>query len=399
MIGEIRNIVGSLLVAGFAFTAYGQNAVDISGSVSDSKSGSPVAGAKIALALNPDVNTTSGADGSFHLTGNATVGVRSGAAAAKVPMAFKGSRLDFHVAADNTPVSISVYDFSGSKVMGLAQTSVARGNWSINAAPAGLARGIYFIRARIGSASASFRMSTLGGAGKTGLVPASSVAIAALAKSAADVVDSLIVTKEGYHTMAKPLVKFSGLFQIAFAPKLPAGDLKIVSERGIPQVEWGSNVDVQVWDAGTQLDGGYKVAPAEGTQSWLVTFKPDQPYNAWGFVTTKSPEDMSAWKNGHMHISVLGTVTSIGVTMASADQPSGMSKKIDLRDYGYKPITHLPPTADDWTKVSIPMSAFEGVDFTQIIIYAGIVAPVEADLEPFDPSAFYQVDDIWWSTN
>jgi hypothetical protein len=397
MIGEIRNIVGSLLVAGFTFSAYGQGAVDINGVVNDSKSGNPVAGAKVALAMNPDINTMTDNDGKFHLTGTATVGVRSGAAA-KVPMAFKGSRLDFYVAADNTPVSVAVYDFTGEKVLSLAQTRASRGNWSVNAAPAGLARGIYFVRARVGTASAAFRMSTLGGSGKTGLVPAGSVAMAALAK-AADAVDSIIVTKDGYHTLSKPLLKYtSALLQLTFAPKLPTGDLKIVSERGIPQVEWGSNVDVQVWDGGTQLKGDYKTAPAEGTQSWMVTFSDAQAYNAWGFVTTKAPEDMSAWKNGHMHLSVRGTVNSIGVTMASADQPSGMSKKVDLRDYGYKPLTaDSKPT--DWITVSVPMSAFEGVDFSQISVYVGLVAPVEADTEPFDPTTFYQVDDIWWSVN
>ena len=85
-------------MAGFAFSAYGQGAVDINGVVNDSKSGNPVAGAKVALAMNPDINTMTDNDGKFHLTGTATVGVRSGAAA-KVPMAFKGSRLDFYVAA------------------------------------------------------------------------------------------------------------------------------------------------------------------------------------------------------------------------------------------------------------------------------------------------------------
>jgi hypothetical protein len=175
-------------------------------------------------------------------------------------------------------------------------------------------------------------------------------------------------------------------------PKLGAGDLKIVSERGMPQVGWGMNVDVQVWDGsganGTQLRGNFPIA-FEGKESWMVKFVPGMSFSAWGFVANNYPEDMSAWANGAMHIAVKGTVTSLGVTMSSPDQTNGSSIKVDVAKYGYKPD-------NKWYEMNIPLSDFTGTDFSRISTYVGLVTPVEGDTIPFNTDNFYQIDDIYW---
>ena len=388
MIGENRFKLGGLLVAGLVFSAFGQSAVDISGTVNDSKTGAPVAGAKVYLALNPTVTTMTGADGSFKLTGNAAVGIRAGVSA-KSQMAFNGKRLDFTVASENTPVTAELFNFRGEKVRTLVDMSASRGSYSVNTQAPGLGGGVYFLRARVGKTSAAYRLSMVGDAGSTFLAP-TGAAFAALTKSAADPVDTLKCQKDGYRLIAKPLTKFSGIYPINFMPGLPPGDLKIVSERNFPQVEWGSNVDVQVWDGGTQLKGDYKPGPFEGTQSWMITFTDGQPHNAWGFVAKAgTPEDMSAWKNGSMHLAVKGTATSVGVTMASTNQAGGLSVKVDLAKYGYKPD-------NTWHECVVPLSDFTGTEFDKIDVYVGLVYPVDTDLAPFDATLFYQVDDIYW---
>lgn len=398
MIGENRIKLGGLLVAGLVFSANGQGPVDISGTVNNSKTGAPVAGAKVWLAANPEITTTSGADGSYKLTGNWSTGIRAGAFA-QSKIAFSGNRLDFSVAADNTPVSAELFNFRGEKVRTLVDMNASRGAYSVNTRASGLGGGVYFLRARVGKTSAAYRMSLVGDAGSDLLV-STQPALAALTKSAAAAVDTLKISLAGYRTQSKALTKFSGIFPINFVPGLPPGPLKIVSERSIPQVEWGQpgNVNVAVFDGFTQLKGDYATAPAEGTTSWMITFQPDQTTHGWGFMTVSEPEDMSAWKDGFMNISVRGTVSSIGVTMESYDQGSGMSTKVDLREYGYKPLTSASKPSD-WVTAKIPMSKFTGTDFSQIKVYLGLSSPVDGDTEPFDSNNFYQIDDVWWSLN
>jgi hypothetical protein len=212
-----------------------------------------------------------------------------------------------------------------------------------------------------------------------------------LAKSALEPVDSLNVVKEGYKPFAMALLKYDGIFPIAMNPKLPAGDLKIASERSMPQVDWGGNVRVDVWTLGTLLQGEYKTEPFEGSQSWYVSSGPDQGYSGWGFAAPAT-EDMSAWANGSMHIAVKGTVTSLGVTMASTSQSGGLSKKVDMVDYGYKPD-------NKWHEVFIPLADFAGTDFAQIELYCGFVYPAYGDTAGYDPTLFYQVDDIYWTVD
>jgi hypothetical protein len=295
------------------------------------------------------------------------------------------------VAGNNTPVTVDVYNLKSELVRNLVNRMASAGDYSINASPANLAGGLYIVRARVGKQTASFKMTTLGMSAKaSGVVSNAVVMRKALAKSAPDGVDSLKISKEGYKPAFKLLTKFTGIYPLTLTPKLPAGDLKIISERSMPQVDWGKNVDVQVWDGGTQLEGGYKVAPFEGTSSWMITFGTAQEYNAWGFVAKSgTPEDMTAWKDGSMHLALKGTATSIGVTMASTSQSGGMSVKVDAGKYGYKPD-------NAWHEVVIPLSDFTGTDFSMIDVYLGLVYPHTDDPEAFDATLFYQVDDVYW---
>jgi hypothetical protein len=389
MIGEKRNILGAVLLAGGMCLANAQNAVSITGKVTDKKSGAAIAGAKLTLAGTPSVIATSGADGSYTLSGSA-VGIDAALRNAAPEMSFKGNVLSFNVAGNNTPISVDVYNLKSEHVRNLVRSNASAGSYSVNTAPVGLAGGLYFVRAVVGKHTASFKMSTVGaGSRNAGLLANASYARTGLAKTALEPIDSLIVSKEGYKPFAMALYKYTGIFPIVIAPKLPAGDLKIVSERSMQQVDWGSNVRVDVWTTGTLLTGDYKTEPFEGPQSWYVTSGPDQIYSGWGFAAPV-PEDMSAWATGSMHIAVKGTVTSLGVTMASTSQAGGFSKKINMVDFGYKPDNM-------WHDAFIPMTAFEGTDFSQIELYCGLVYPVDGDTAGYDPTLFYQVDDIYWT--
>ena len=305
-------------------------------------------------------------------------------------MSFTGNMLHFSVAGNNTPISVDVYTLKSAHVRTLVRGTASVGTYSVNAASAGLAGGLYFVRAGIGRHTATFKMSIVGSDSRGSGLPVIATAVrTGLAKQAVDAVDSLIVIKEGYKPFSMALLKYSGIFPIGMNPKLPVGDLKIASDRAMSQVDWGSNVRVDVWTLGTLLKGDYAPEPFEGPQSWYVTSGDGQGYSGWGFAAPAT-EDMSAWAEGSMHIAVKGTVTSLGVTMASTSQAGGSSRKVNLVDYGYKPD-------NKWYEVFIPMSDFTGTDFTQIELYCGFVYPVNGDTAGYDPTLFYQVDDIYWT--
>ena len=393
MIGEKKFILGGLLLAG-SISIAGAQAVSISGKITDANTSAVVAGAKVFLVGNPNITATTGADGIFTLTGNATVGVKSGAMA-KSEMSIKGTQLSLKIAGDRTPVSVDVFTLNNRFVRNLVNSTTDAGTYALDVAGFGLKSGMYVVRARAGSQTSAFKVTTLGISGIAGFRAGAS-ASAVLAKVSADPIDSLRCTKDGYKIKSLGVTKYSGLIlSVTMNPKLPPGNLKIVSERAFPQVAWGKNVDVGVFDGGTQLEGNYKAEFFEGDKSWKVTFLETQTYNGWGFLTTVEPEDMSAWKGGKLHLAVRGTVSSLAVTMESYDQGGGMSKKIDLAQYGYVPMTSITDVA--WHEINVPMDAFEGTDLSQIKVYCAFSYPIVSDLTPFDPTAFYLVDDIYWT--
>lgn len=367
--------------------------VSIKGVVLDSRSGVLISGAKVTLAGNTSITATTDAQGAFTLSGQVVgIGSALGAVSAQAMTLASGS-LQFQVDG-STPVSVEVFSLAGNKVKTLAQGRLASGAYTLSNPMAGLTAGLYVVRGRVGTKSTSFRLSSLGLQGVSELLPGSgSTSAARLAKSAAlEVVDTLKVVRDGYVSVVKPIQTFAGLHQLDMHPKLGAGDLRIVSERGMPQVSWGMNVDVQVWDGsgatGTQLRGNFPIA-FEGKESWLVKFAPGMSFSAWGFVANSYPEDMSAWANGAMHIAVKGTVPSLGVTMSSPDQTNGSSLKVDVTKYGYKPD-------NAWHEMNIPLSDFVGTNLSRTSVYVGLVTPVDGDTIPFNTDNFYQIDDIYW---
>ena len=391
--GKKQSIISLFVAAGICIAGAQTTLVNLTGIVNDASSGNPIAGATVTLANNPSLTTTSSADGSFRLSGEATVGIRSHVGMDRSGMSLTGSELYLSVMENNTPIVVEVFNFKSERMRTILNQKVSAGRYNVNVAASGLSGGLYIVRARMGNQTAAFKMTALGSQPAFGN-PFRTAAFARspLAKAAADAIDdTLKVTKAGYRMSRKAITVYNTLYPVLMAPSLPAGDLKIVSERGFPQVDWGSNVEVQVWDASTQLNGAYKPAPFEGAQSWMVTFKKEQPYNAWGFVAKQeTPEDMSAWKGGTMHLAVKGTANTIGVTMASANQIPGFSVKVDLSEYGYQPD-------GQWHEALVPLDKFEGTDLSQISVYCGLVYPLMSDTVAFNPSLFYQVDDIYWS--
>lgn len=392
MIDGMR-LFGRLILAGGVCIAGARAAgtIDISGTVKDSKTGTPIAGAAVSLVSDTSVVDTTDPAGAFHLSRAAT-GLPSKADKSRPGMTLAGTILTLEAPYGNAAVSVDLFDLKSAHVGKLLDRRIGAGRYRLDLAAAGLPSGLYFARARMGRETATFKIFIAGPMGRAGegfgpALPAR----ATLAKVAAETAnDTLKITKSGYRMKKKAIALETGIYPITMDSAPAPGDLKIVSERSMPQVDWGSNVDVQVWDGGTQLEGGYKTDPFEGATSWKVTFGSGQAYSAWGFVSKAAPENMSAWKGGTMHLAVKGNVTSLGVTMASANQYPGTSVMVDLSKFGYKPDSA-------WHEILVPMDQFEGTDLGQVSVYCGLAYPTYADTASYNPALDYQVDDIYWS--
>lgn len=386
-------VFGKLILAGGVCLAGAQAAgtVDVSGTVKDSKTGTPIAGAAVTFVSDTTMADTTDQTGAFHLSRTATA-LRPKADKGRPGITLAGTLLTLEAPYGNAALSVDLFDLKSAHIGKLLDRRVGAGRYRLDLAASGLPSGLYFVRARMGRESATFKIFIAGPMGRAGegfgpALPARTT----LAKVAAEPsYDTLKITKAGYRMKKKAIALESGIYPITMDSAPAPGDLKIVSERSMPQVDWGSNVDVQVWDGGTQLEGGYKADPFEGAISWKVTFGSDQAYNAWGFVSKAAPENMSAWKGGTMHLAVKGNVTSLGVTMASANQYPGSSVMVDLSKFGYKPDTA-------WHEILVPMDQFEGTDLGQVTVYCGLAYPLVTDTASYNPALDYQVDDIYWS--
>lgn len=384
--GIFNRTTFAFIAAGCAYLAQAQTmTANLTGTVLDAKTGAPVVGAAVSLVFNSSVTSTTDAQGKFTLAGQVTGIGEKPLSSRRSGMVLDRGAIRLDVAAE-APVSVAVYGLDSRRVKTLVASRLAAGQYSITSPVADLPAGIYLVRGSIGRQAISVKASSMGIAGVSSFGAAAPL-FARLAKQAAEVVDTVKVTKAGYRKLNRAITRYEGILELDMTPGLPPGDLKIVSERNFPQVAWGSNVDVQVWDGGTQLKGDYAPLPFEGTQSWKITFGTTQTYNAWGFVANVTPEDMSSWAAGHMHIAIKGTAKTVGVNMASADQISGTALVVDGTKYGYKPD-------NEWHELRIPSADFVGVDFSQISVYLGLSVPDTV----FNADDFYLVDDVYWKT-
>jgi hypothetical protein len=311
----MKSTTFALLTAACAFTAQAQAATaDIMGKVVDvSNNGIGLAGAVVTFEFNPSIKDTTDEQGNFHLSGD-VVGVRSKAPSSRGGMVLERGAIRLDVATESR-VSVEVYSLDSRRVKTLVDRRLGAGAYSLQNPVADLPAGVYTVRARLGGQAAAVKVTSMGLSGVSTFGTAAST-FARLAKTAAndiEVIDIIHVTKPGYRKIKKEIVKYDGtLSDLEMSLGLKVGDLELWSEQEMSQVDWGHNVnyDAMVWDSPqTKLDGEYKIKPFEGLVSWKVSFQQTQTSSLWGFATRDNmdPEDMTAWKDGHMHIAIKGT--------------------------------------------------------------------------------------------
>jgi uncharacterized protein (TIGR02145 family) len=195
--GAIFTVVASVAVSH-------TQAVNISGVVKNS-GGTVITGAMVRLG-KANLSTTTGADGSFTLTGNIT-GVKNQfnheASSDDCPFLLAGNRL-FFGAMERAEVKIRAYDCNGRLL--LSREKVASANDHAIALPY-FASGIHIYRVSINTACYTFKI--VSGTAAT-IGPGSSwnmIAPARQMKAAAPIDDALLFTKAGYQLYRLPIKK------------------------------------------------------------------------------------------------------------------------------------------------------------------------------------------------
>lgn len=388
--GTMKSTTFAFLTAACAFTAQADTTTtaDLKGQVVDINTSQPVSGAIVTFAFNSSVSDTTDEQGNFHLSGQ-VVGLRSQAPSSRGGMVLERGSIRLDVAAESR-VSVEVYGLDSRRVKTLVDRRLGVGAYSVQNPVADLPAGVYTVRARLGRQTAAVKVTSMGLSGVSTFGTAAPV-FAPLAKTAAGIIDTVKVIKAGYKKFADGITSYKGDLMLPYtiSALLPEGDLKLISEREMNQVDWGKNVFVGVWGDSTQLKGDYKVAPYEGIQSWLIVFSSSQTSSAWGFHIRDGegmpPEDMSAWKDGHMHIALKGTTKDIGINMESPST-SGNQKILMASAYGFKPD-------NKWYSLKIPSGDFE-IDFSEVKAYLTLSVPDTV----FEADKFYQMDDVYWKT-
>ena len=194
-----RLCVPVLLACSLAFAS---TPLSVSGTVKSRRTGAAVSGASVHL-VRAALSASTDADGRFSITGSLASQRRAGVRGALL----EGSRgIAFHHDVDG-PVDIRILDLSGKQQAAVHSGNLARGYWTV--APPSLPTGVYlctFDGPEHRSSVPFFASGTSNGA-KSGLVPVD--AAEAAARTAAEPVDSLRVSKDGYKSLSVALDSYA----------------------------------------------------------------------------------------------------------------------------------------------------------------------------------------------
>ncbi|MEO6097074.1 MAG: hypothetical protein ABIW76_15905, partial [Fibrobacteria bacterium] len=146
-------IFGRLMLAGgIGFAGAQAGAVDLSGTVKDSKTGTPIVGAAVTLVSDSTLTDNTDATGAFHLARAATGLLSNDGNADKTgqDISLAGTVLSMDVPHANTGITVDVFDLKSARVGTLVDRRAGLGRYRIDLAAAALPGGLYLVRARAG---------------------------------------------------------------------------------------------------------------------------------------------------------------------------------------------------------------------------------------------------------
>jgi hypothetical protein len=121
----------------------------------------------------------------------------------------------------------------------------------------------------------------------------------------------------------------------------------------------------------------------EGSKAYQITTN-NSSWSGWGFQTYNI--SIEEFKDGRLHIAIMGNTPDIGIGMASSNTQTPTYVK--ATDYGYKPD-------GEWHELWIPLSVWaSSVDFKDITMIVGFICPAYTGGN-YVQGSMYTVDDIF----
>ncbi|HUI91202.1 MAG TPA: hypothetical protein VLX68_03040 [Chitinivibrionales bacterium] len=201
--------------------------------------------------------------------------------------------------------------------------------------------------------------------------------------------------KNTFSVVVKVTDSYGGFFQKTFTISIKKiiviDGVVIFSER--PSTGGVLSSSYSVWDLPDSLGNKtyFNWTPYdhfEGTKAYELTTN-GAHYSEWGFESY-TPESLTVYAAGKLHVALMGNTPEIGIGMASGDSADTLFVK--ATDYGY--------VADGkWHEVWIPLSTWASkVDFTAVTMLVGFKCPAVPG-GAYVVGSTYTVDDIYITKN
>jgi hypothetical protein len=206
----------SLLIVGVLSFAFPQ-VITLTGTVKDSSTLKGIAGAAVSLKIE-GISASTDSTGRYMFGLGARPCEARGGAVAKAPIVRQGS-VYFGIVGDNLPVRIDICDLLGRTIAPAIEKKLGRGSYRFTPFGNACAANLCFVKLKINNIDFAFCMLDIGGSGGYGLSRmADNSSSGAFSKSAALVIDTIVVTAVGYTVVRKPISSYVGTNDFLISP-------------------------------------------------------------------------------------------------------------------------------------------------------------------------------------
>lgn len=238
----LLRLLSVVLSIGTVSATYGSVTVNLTGTIKDSLTHKGIANATVSLKSYPSLTATTGADGSYTLSGDMTATAPARTYQVLKSPEIKAGAITFSIVGKSQPVTIYVYRVDGVLAVTLINKSLDPGSYRIDPATVGLPDQLYCIKMGFGSQVYFFKYIRCGASHCLlhGLVARNvqltqNVSSITGKSQSASTVDTVVVTATRHKTLYIPISDYSGTanFSVISSVRQALANVISVSTKGI----------------------------------------------------------------------------------------------------------------------------------------------------------------------